>query len=294
MPLGLAALGNPDALRLAGLQAIMPERRTSLVKAGHGKPILGRAFDVWWETRHAAQAFLQSVQDDYTYESIVPVSGSLPIPVLSASPIAISLSLQPRRVTADTEPVVCNLPLIFPIVQPPHFTRLDAPPWVSLGDELEILWEAPTATGVEIYIDDGRRVRHQTCHAAGVRRIAATHPGHWAVRLVAEGPHGTTTATRFVAVTVTGPRIRLNHRTIFGAPGTPAEFTWIITHARAAFLDLPARHERHEIGLHGALQTAIGLSHEEFRLTLIGLDDRHRTLALATAPYAYHAFLPPE
>src|ERR1700733_13270929 len=105
MPLGLAALGNLAALRLAGnLQAVFPGRGSRLVKAGHGQPILGHPFDVWWKTRGAAQAFLQSVQDDYTYESIVPVSGSLPIPVLSASPIAISLSLQPRRVTAHTEP----------------------------------------------------------------------------------------------------------------------------------------------------------------------------------------------
>ena len=290
MPLGLAALRNLAAARLAGtLQGILPARLPRLVDAGHGKPIVGRSFEVWWATRHTARAHLQAVQDDHSHESIVPVTGFTQIPVLTASAVAITLTLQPRR--EDIEPTVCNLPLIFPIVQPPRFTRLDIPPWITLGDELEILWEAPAASGVEIFVGDGRRILHQTCHNAGVHRIAATHAGRWAVRLVAQGLHGAVTENRFVAVTAAGPRIRLNHRTIVGAPGMPAEFVWTITQARAAFLDLPSRHERHEIGLYGALQTAIGHDHEEFRLTIIGLDGRYRTVALATAPYAYPAFL---
>lgn len=295
MPLGLIALHNLAVARLAGnLEFALPTRGPRLINASHGKPVIGCSFDLTWETLHAAQVFLQSVQDDYTYESIVPVTGSIPIRVLSASAIAISLSLWPRHVIDEAEPTVCNLPLIFPIVQPPRFTRLDVPSWVTLGDELEVLWEAPAASRVEIFVDDGRRVQHQTCHNAGVRHIVATHPGRWVVRLVAQGPHGAAPATRVVAVTVAGPRIRLNQRTIVGAPGAPAEFYWTITHASAAFLDLPARHERHEIGLRGALETEIGHGHEEFRLTIIGLDGRHRTVALATAPYAYPDFLTPE
>jgi hypothetical protein len=295
MPSGLAALGNLAASRLAAnFQVCCPGRAPRLINAGHGKPVVGGPLKVWWESRRAAQAMLHWKQGDHCRESIVPVSGAVQIPVLSASAIAISLSLLPRRVTADTVPTVYRFPLILPHVQSPRFARLDVPPWVTLGDKLEILWDAPGASGVEIFVDDGRRVQHQTCHSAGVRHIATTHPGRWLVRLVAQGLHGTTPATRFVAVTAAPPRIQLNQRTVFGKPGTRAEFRWTITHARAAFLECPARHERHEIGLSGALKTEIGHVHEEFWLTTIGLDGRYQTTVLATTPYAYPDFLSPE
>jgi hypothetical protein len=109
-----------------------------------------------------------------------------------------------------------------------------------------------------------------------------------------KGLHGAATATRFVAVTTAAPRIQLNHRTILGAPGTPAEFRWTITHARAAFIDFPARHERHKVELSDGLKTKIGQTHEEFLLTTVGLDGRHQTIVLATGPYAYPDFLSPQ
>src|SRR5580704_16008913 len=117
---GLAAFRNLAAARLAGsLQVTWPGRAPRLVDVGHGQPVTGDTFKVWWESRRAAQACLRLVQGDHSRESIVPVSGSIRLPVLSASAIAISLSLLPRRVTGDTEPVVYHLPLILPLVQTP-------------------------------------------------------------------------------------------------------------------------------------------------------------------------------
>jgi hypothetical protein len=111
MPLGLAALRNLAAAELAGtLHAIFPARGPRVIKASHDKPVVGRSFAVRWETRRAAQALLQAVQDGDSYESIVPATGTIRIPALSAGAISLSLSLLPRRVTSDTEPTVYRFP----------------------------------------------------------------------------------------------------------------------------------------------------------------------------------------
>ena len=291
MPLGLNAVRNLIAAAQAGTLRDTPGKHPRIVKAGHSKVVVGQSYDVWWETRNAGKAFLRVEQGDFRYESLVPVSGLIHLPALSAGLISVNLQLLPEYMVDGTEATDHSLPPIVPIVPRLRFTRLEAPAWGFLGEEFEILWDAPAATGIEIQINDGRRIWRARGENAGVQRVLATHAGRWAVRLVAQGPHGTRTATRFVAVTVTGPRIRLNRRVILGAPGAPAEFMWTITHAQAAFLDMPLRHERHDIGLSGTLQTEIGHRQEDFRLTAVGVDGRRRTLELVTAPYAYPAFL---
>lgn len=216
----------------------------------------------------------------------MPVNGVIPIFVLTANPIDVSLELHPIRMRADSEPICYHLPPVNPVIPRPRFARIEVPNTVSLNGDIDIAWEVPDATGVDLIINDGRNVIQEAVHPSGVRSITAARAGRWAVRLTAQGTHAVVSETRFVNVTVPAPRIHIDRGVIAGPPGTRGTFAWRTTDAVRAFLIAPSREQRSDAPLEGCFAAEVGREVEYFHLVAVGSDGRRATVELRTEPYA--------
>ena len=288
MPLGLAARFNLAAARFAGtLRAPNLLRRPRVISVAFEKrPVVGEPVRLQWQSRRAGAAFLRVEQQGAVLcQTTVPVNGVIPIFVLTANPIDVSLELQPIRMRADSEPTCYHLPPVNPVIPRPRFARIEVPNTVLLNGDIAIAWEVLDATGVDLVINDGRNVIQEAVHPSGVRSIRAARAGTWAVRLTAQGTHAAVPVTRFINVTVPVPRIHVDRSVIAGPPGTRGAFAWRMTDAARAFVIAPSREQRSDAPLRGSFAAEVGREVEYFQLVAVGLEGRRVTIELRTEPY---------
>jgi len=291
MPLGLAdGLVSRAAARVVeALSAPSLLRRPHVTSIAFDKqPIVGLQGRLRWRTKHAGAAFLHVEQQGGTVlcDTQVPINGDITILVSTPKPIHVSLALRPKRLRANTEPVIYRLPPAPPVIPRPEFSRLEIPNKALLNDEFSIAWEVQDASVVDLIISNGdQNVIQEAVHPSGMRTIRATRAGKWSVRLTAQGVHAAQTETRFISVTVPPPRIDIECRVIAGPPGMRGTFTWCVTNAVRAFLQAPSRDQRSEAPLEGGFVAEVGQEPEHFFLVAIGIDGQRTSVKLRTEPY---------
>ena len=290
MPLGLAARLNLAAARVAGsLHLTQPTMRPCITSAGFvNHPVVGQPATLKWRTKRAGAAFLHIEQPEGVVlcHSPVVINGTTTIPILAPTPIYVWFRLEPRQLRTNTEQEPFNLPPVIPVLPRPRFVRLDVPATASLHGTFDVVWDAgDDATGVDLIINDGRRVIKETHYPSGVRTIVASRAGKWVVRLTAQGTHRAVTASRIISVEAPAPRIDVERRVIAGPPGMEGTFVWHMTDAVRAYLHAPLRNQRCEAPLEGGLPVTVGEEPEYFYLVAIGIDGRRTRVELRTEPY---------
>jgi hypothetical protein len=289
MPLGLAARYNLAAAGMArtlrGPNLLRRPRAISI--AFDRKPVVGEPATLRWRSRRAGTAQLRVEQEGVVLcETAVAANGFIPISILTAAPIQVSLALYPIRLRADSEPVLYSMPPVLPAIPRPRFARFEiVPAIVSLGGEFTIVWDAPDATGVDLVINNGRTTTQEALHPSGVRTVIASRAGMWMVRITAQGKYAALTKSSIITVTVPPPRIKVERRVIAGPPGTRDSFSWTVTDAVQVHFRAPAREQRCEAPPEGFFAAEVGQEVERFYLIAIGLDGRRTTVELRTEPY---------
>lgn len=290
MPLGLAArLNLATALASGSLRGLLPPwRRPRVVSADfETRPVVGQPVRLLIKTNRAGAAFVHIEQQGGVVlcDTPAPVNGYVTITAPSPNPIYVTLTLQPMRMRAGSEPVKYYLPPVVPVRPRPRILRFEAPRTASQNGEFDVVWDVVDATGIDLIIDDGRTIIREVRHASGVRKVVATHAGTWVVRLTAQGTHAAVTESRSVVVTVPRPRIYIERGMIAGPPGTRGHFAWRMTDTVRAILHAPSRDQRCAAPLEGGFAAEVGRTSEYFVLVAIGLNGLRATAELRTEPY---------
>lgn len=269
-----------DATRLLRFSSVRPR----LVRCAFAQqPVVGVANILQIKTRHAESASLVVRQNrEELFNGDIPPNAEISLTPLTAAELVISLTLEARP-DFGMRPVTHSL-RVKPHAPPPSFAKIEVPAQAVVGENLTILWDAPSAESVALQIDaDGERSEH-TGAPSGAFTLRPSREGLILLRLVAQGAHAKASETRTVRVKMPKPRFEIEQTVQSGAPGTEVAFHWKIAHAREVFLEAPLRHQSHPVALEGGMVVTIDALPEEFHLVAVGLDGRRYTQALSTVP----------
>jgi hypothetical protein len=233
------------------------------------------------QTRYAGGAYLRALQADGSllHDGPVAPNGHVGLTPLTPALVRLVLTLEPRRASVVAQRIICEREIL-PQVIPPSL-KVEAPRQVCTGETLLLIWEAPTAQGVTVYIDDGENHEERAEGPAGVLSHRPTRPGPIVYRFVAQGEFAPSVEIRTIQVVVPAPKITIERAVQTGFPGDKVSFRWLITGAREAHLVAPARNERHQVPLRGELVVTIEHDEEAFQLIAVGWDERTRAAAMS-------------
>lgn len=270
----------PDAGRLLRFISARPR----LVRCAFAqRPVVGVSNVLQIKTRNTENASLVVRQDrEELFNGDIPPNAEIALTPLTAAELVISLTLEPRA-DSGMRPVAHSL-RVKPHAPPPAFTKLEIPPYVSVGENLSVVWDAPDAVSVTLQVEnDGERTEHSGA-SSGALTLRPNREGLILLRLVAQGAHAKAIETRTVRVKMPKPRIEIEQPVQSGAPGTEVAFHWKIAHAREAFVEAPLREQTQRVALEGGMVVTIDAQPENFHLVAIGLDGRRYTEHLSTVP----------
>jgi hypothetical protein len=105
------------------------------------QPVVGVLNTLQVKTRHADGASLRIRQDgEELFDGDIPPHAEIGIVPLSPAELIVSLTLEPGRVVHNFR--------IRPQVVAPEFSKIDVARKAVVGDNLPIVWDAPSATSV--------------------------------------------------------------------------------------------------------------------------------------------------
>ena len=132
------------------------------------------------ETKRAGAAFVHIEQQGGVVlcDTPAPVNGYVTIMVPTPNPIYVSLSLQPRRIRAGSEPTKYYLPPVVPVTPRPRIIRFEVPRTASLNGEFDVVWDVADASGVDLIINDGRNIIQEARHTRACVRSSPRMPAH--------------------------------------------------------------------------------------------------------------------
>jgi hypothetical protein len=254
-------------------------RRPKIVSCRFIKfPIAGVATSIRIRSRKARSANLRVWQDDggEIFDSDVPPNCVAVITPLSMARLRVSLVLEPGRITHDFT--------ITPRAIHPRFTELWMPSTVFVDHAFTVSWNVAEATGVKVEIDDGLgKPEQRVGGAADALILKPARVGPIILRFTARNDHASTAFSRIIAVQPPQPFIHVVDRVQRGRPGEQLVFSWFITDSSHAWLEAPARCERHRIGMRGSVTITLGSDPEELRLLARG-NGQTRCLYLHAIP----------
>jgi hypothetical protein len=226
------------------------------------KLIVGRPARFHIRSRRAASAVL-TVSDETgkIYHGYAPPIGFVRITPVSTGAMVACLTLTSRR----GKGVFYEWTLEAKAIRP-NAAKVSVPGHARVNEAIPVSWKSAGEVTVDV---EGCGLKGQRIgQGAGAFVLRPQQAGIIILRFVTTDRYGTAVSTCTIKVEEIQPRISLNHHLVSGKPGRKAVFSWSITDADEAWIEI--RGQKLPVQLDDGFEIVIGLEAEDFRLSAKG------------------------